>query len=151
MYYLNQLETIAKADSTVITNGREGATMLGNQEVPQGTEVSRNLQREIEFIFNTNLTTESKTQTVVGAIAKLSARSNVPVQTIGDGEAPVVHTRQMEIAVGVLGETEVDLKTVAAKTLLIREFSTITTTTAKTETNSITLRICGKTHSYYCS
>ena len=122
--------------------------MLRNQHIPKRTDVERNLQGDAELILDTNLTAKSEAEAVVAAITQLGARSDIPVETTADGQNPVVHAGQVEIVVGVFGQAEVNLKTVATKTLLIGKLSAIATTTAKTDTDSVVLCICCKTHSH---
>lgn len=125
------------------------AAALRNEETVGGTSVDGDHQGEAEAIFDTDLAANAKTETVVAAVVEVETRTNIPVQIVNNVEAPVVSTCQVEFHVVAtkVADTKVELETVAAKTFLIGKFSTVTSTTTKTDTDSV-LSVSSKTQSY---
>lgn len=93
------------------------------------------------------MTGNSNAKTVVHAITCFDTRTSIPAQPIVDSTLEVIHAGQIEeVEIGEI-DTQVKFKTISTQGFLVRDFCTITGTTAETETDSILSISCkGQAH-----
>ena len=118
--------------------------MIGQNELVFGTNIKGKLEGDFaEVSFETNLTGDGNTNTVVHAIAHLHTGTGKPAQPIGDATSPLIDTCQIEeVGLGFQSHTQVEFKTVSTQTFLIGNLCAIAGTTTEAETDSILCISC---------
>lgn len=116
--------------------------------MPHWTEVQGELQREIEIVLDTNLTTntngEIRIDVRTSPETESSARSHIPVKASYDVPTPLIGAGEVEIVViistitiSVPTEIQLNAVEVGEATKMERSFNTIAVSTAETETDSV--------------
>ena len=116
--------------------------------MPHWTEVQGELQREIEIVLDTNLTTntngEIRIDVRTSPETESSARAYIPVKASHDVPTPLIGAGEVEIVViistitiSVPTEIQLNAVEVGEATKMERSFNTIAVSTAETETDSV--------------
>ena len=125
-------------------------------DVETRTDVERELDRHsVEFVFETGLANESESDVaVVGNIiapeANVCTDTGIPAKVAGNATGPLIYTGQADGGEAIVAvPAKVELKTVAAQTVLIRKFCVITLTAANADTK-VVLCVCSHRKCEYC-
>lgn len=148
---------IVSAELEAVTDAECDVTPMEigfGDDVEARTDVQRELDRHCgEFVFETGLANETEgdfsvnTIEVIVPVTQTGTNASIPTETFGDFTSPLVNTGEAESCEFVFKiQTKVDFETIATQTFLEGEFSTVTLTTAETNTQCVVLCICSCCH-----
>ena len=106
--------------------------------------------------FDTALSSDGNTNTMILAVAGLDARTSEPAQPIINVTFPLVYASQIEkaeigqVEIGAKIGTQVEFKAIVTQGRLKRDLSTIAGTASETETDSIVLGVSSKSKAHNC-